>query len=366
MEKQIISTISDNKTMRKSGIELLRIFAAVSVIVLHYNTQGAFASVQSGSLNKLILYIAESVCICAVDIFILVSGYFLAKTNKRSVGKIIELVLQVIIFRLLYYFAAVVFGREEFSIKVVLIKLVPNNYYIILYAALYFISPYINILFEKLSSQGRRKYIITMLVLFSLWPVCRDLSGELLSKEWFGLSTISAWGNSRGFNITNFALIYSLGAYLRYEGIPKWLNKAQNTVFCVVGCVFIILLWSIANDFTHINGLRSAWVYHNPFVILLTVSLFALFKKIKLESRIVNDLAKASFVCFLVHGYFLPFIKIKFFVNQPFYIMILHIVICVIGIYAISWIAYKAYTFLLGSFINRIDKVIVPDVEKNA
>ena len=357
--------MTSTKNNRRSGIELLRIFAALSVIVLHYNSEGAFAAVPAGSLNKLILFFAESICICAVDIFILVSGYFLGKTNKRALGKILELVLQVIVFRLLYYFAAVVLGREDFAIKSVLIKLIPNNYYVILYAALYFISPYINILFEKLSSSGRRKYIVTMLVLFSIWPIFHDLSGELLSKEWFGFSTISAWGNSQGFNITNFTLIYSLGAYLRFEGIPKWLGKTKNVVLCFLGCVFVILLWSIANEFMYINGLRSAWVYHNPLVILLTMCLFACFEKIKFESNIINELAKASFVCFLIHGYFLPFIKIKFFVNQPFYVMVLHMVICAILIYIMSYIAYNAYTLVLGRLFKRVDKVIVPDTEKS-
>ncbi len=353
------------KSNRRSGIELLRIFAAVGVIILHYNSGKAFDYVESGSLNKLILFLAESICICAVDIFVLISGYFLAKTNKRSIGKILELVLQVIVFRFLYYFAAVVLGREDFAIKSVLIKLIPNSYYVILYMALYFTSPYINILFEKLSSTGRKKFIVTILVLFSIWPTFHDLSGELLSKEWFGLSTISAWGNSQGFNIINFSLIYSLGAYLRFEGIPKWLGKTNNVALCSLGCVFVILLWSIANEFMYMNGLRSAWVYHNPLVILLTVCLFACFEKIKFESNIINELAKASFVCFLIHGYFLPFIKIKFFVNQPFYVMVLHMVICAILIYIMSYIAYKAYTLVLGRLFKRVDKVIVPDTEKS-
>ena len=100
--------------------------------------------------------------------------------------------------------------------------------------------------------------------------------------------------------------------------------------------LLIIFAWSIVNKYTTLYELRSAWVYHNPFVISMAVMLFLLFSKISLKNKIVNKLSGASFTYFLFHGYLLNRIGIEKYVVQPFYIMLLHIVITVLMIYIIS------------------------------
>ena len=67
------------KKDRQSGIELLRILAACMVIVLHYNDGGAFEHTRMG-YNRTILFLLESMCICAVDLFILITGYFMCSS----------------------------------------------------------------------------------------------------------------------------------------------------------------------------------------------------------------------------------------------------------------------------------------------
>ena len=85
---------------RQSNIELLRILAILVVILLHYNNDssgGGFRFVEPGSLNQGILFLIECCAVCAVDLFVLVSGYFLSKTEKRDPWKAVELVVQVIL-----------------------------------------------------------------------------------------------------------------------------------------------------------------------------------------------------------------------------------------------------------------------------
>ena len=73
------SVKSSTKT-RQSNIELLRIFAAFGVIILHYNNAGiggGFAAVADGSLNQFIMMTLEMMVICAVNLYVLISGYFM-------------------------------------------------------------------------------------------------------------------------------------------------------------------------------------------------------------------------------------------------------------------------------------------------
>lgn len=86
---------------RQSNIELLRILAVMGVIVLHYNNRsmgGGFLFTQSLPINHFILKVIESVNISAVDLFMLISGYFLITSDKRNILKPIQLFFQVIIF----------------------------------------------------------------------------------------------------------------------------------------------------------------------------------------------------------------------------------------------------------------------------
>ncbi len=63
---------------RKSNIELLRIILMMMVITLHFNIPSGHAIELASNvpLNLNILYILESFSICAVNTFVLITGYF--------------------------------------------------------------------------------------------------------------------------------------------------------------------------------------------------------------------------------------------------------------------------------------------------
>jgi surface polysaccharide O-acyltransferase-like enzyme len=82
---------------RDSNIELLRVLASMAVIMLHFNSGGAFSEVKLDSANGIILYILEGISICSVDLFVLISGFFLSKTFKRKSIKPVMLIFEVIV-----------------------------------------------------------------------------------------------------------------------------------------------------------------------------------------------------------------------------------------------------------------------------
>ena len=89
-----------NSIERNSNIELLRILCAISVILLHFNITGIPLST---GLNKVLLYGFEALTIVAVDMFILISGYFLCQTEKRNYKKIVEIIAEVICIKVFLY-----------------------------------------------------------------------------------------------------------------------------------------------------------------------------------------------------------------------------------------------------------------------
>ena len=162
------------RTERQSNIELLRILATCMVIVLHYNGlgNGGFATVSDGSLNQLILVLFETISICAVNVFVITTGYFLCKTNTRDFLKPLGLVAQVVVFAVLF-FSLVKLTLPDITIDHLFESLFSTNWYVYIFFALYLISPFINVMWDRLNLSGKRILLTFSIFLFSIYPTVR-------------------------------------------------------------------------------------------------------------------------------------------------------------------------------------------------
>lgn len=337
-------------TSRDSGIELLRILAAFAVIILHYS--GRARILVDGTINYQILVFLESLCIGAVDVFIMISGFFLCTKNERNIRKPFSLILQLILFHQAYFMLSMILGNHEFNINRFIKGFFPTNYFVTLYVVLYLVSPYINRVFRDLSQDGWKYFLVIVFCLFSIYPITVDVINELVGEKWFGLSSIGAWGSQQGFTIVNFILAYCLGAAIRLSNIFSFHN---SKCFAVMMCSLLtIFIWAEVNEKMTLNGLRSAWCYHNPFVLLFSVSCLIFFMKMKFKNTIINELSKAAFTCFLLHPYCLYYMQIGKFVRSSPFIMCCHLFVSIIVVFLLSWIVYKIYSFVVEPLLNRI------------
>lgn len=344
--------ITEKKPERESGIELLRILTMFGVVILHYNNKdigGAFSYVGNGSVNEAILYFLEGVFICAVDLFVLISGFFLVNTQKRKAVRTIELIVQVIAFRLLIYLAGVVLQSEPFSAESLVECLIPNNYFVTLYIVVYILSPYINIILHK---ADLKQFVLLIFIVFSVLPSFVDLVQELLGHRWSGICTIGSGGTQSGYTIVNFLMMYCIGGAIRLTKIYERFNNRK-----IIPACFSLLIAVILAEFGKETP-GFAWEYCNPLVILEAVCVFLLFKNIHFSSRIVNNLAKASFTCYLIHQVFFNVINIEYYVQRPFYIMLLHIIVSVAAIYLISFGVYWIYNAVTVPLFRKLDQYL--------
>ena len=163
MKQVNTDSIKIKKTQRVSGIELLRIFALLAVIMIHYCDKAL--PLINNSLNLSVMLLSRSISSCAVDVFILISGYFMVKSNTRLVGKPVNILTQVIYRNLLIYGLLIVLGLKAFELKYFAFRLVPASYYPVLFVVLYLISPYINRILTSLSSKDLRTFIIVVFLI---------------------------------------------------------------------------------------------------------------------------------------------------------------------------------------------------------
>ncbi len=348
------------KTERQSNIELLRVLAILGVVVLHYNNPilgGGMTYAQEGGLNFYILYLFESCFVSAVDLFMLISGYFLIASNSRNIWRVIELIVQVMVFNLGYYIISTLIGHNEISIKHAVSSLIPSNYFVILYCLVFLVSPFINKLMKVLNAGQLRIFMLFIFLAFSIYPTLVDVLGEFAGSQIMGLSTVGAYGSQWGYSAVNFMLMYCIGAYLRIRGLDEWSRKKALLLFGV--CALGALLWSRANDFIGYFTEKSAYEYCNPLVIFMAISIFIVFAKTDLGVRKwINHLAKGSFTVYLTHGFFIRHVGIENFVQGNVLLMLVHIIIVAVGLYLIGYMCFVIYDLITKPFWRFVENGI--------
>lgn len=347
-----------DKGIRQSNIELLRIISILGVIILHYNNiyfGGGFQFAQG--INRYVLYYLESLSIGGVNLYVLISGYYLCQNNKRILAKPIKLILQVMSFNIILYMIQIALHMYSFTKQGLFLNLLPNNYFAILYCTLYLFSTFLNYMFQKSVENGKEnQLLVTGLILFSVSPIMLDVMQEVLGRDFGGLSSIGIAGSQNGYSIINFMLMYIIGAWIhkKEEKILPVLSKGK-CLMGILGVAFLIVLWRMITEKMS-TAPKTAWSYCNPAVILIAVLFFCLFKQLKIKnSQIINRFSKATFTVFLVHTFVLVhYCNISNQVQGSLVKMILSLIGTIICAYIVGVVADIVYTVSVGYVINVI------------
>lgn len=343
-------------TRRDSNVELLRIIMAFGVIVLHINGQewNILQKATSFNLQSIGIGLLEVIFSVSVNVFLLIFGYYQVDKNKIEIAKVINMLMHVIYYNILFYFVCIFVGIESFSFYNLIIKCIPFNYYVIIYIAVYLLSPYVNIVITQLSSDELNKLVITVFFICSIEPFSVDILEKIGNHEAYGLSFVSMYGDDGGYTLVNFILMYILGAAVRKkeELRDRWsINIGGiyifSTVFLVIGFMYSLFK----------NSLPFLLNYNNPILIISSICVLCLFKNINMKcSMAINKIAKATFTIYLVHNYIL---KILFVLLSDLKeIQISAIGIIIIGAFVTFVLSYIVYIVfekpfsVIYSFVN--------------
>lgn len=292
---------------RTSNFEIMRILSMFFIVFYHFiiATGGDLVEVTNGNM-RLILYLLSMLMMVHVNSYILITGYF--QYNKKfKLRKLIDLLIMAytykVIIGIIYLFIGIP-PLEKIQIIRIFNPLEFDNYWFIrIYILLYILSPYINIIIEKLNKKEHLKLIIILFILFSC-------ISTLTNQR-----TIS----DTGFSIVHFVYLYILGAYLnKYNVLDTIKEKIKNRnisivlirMYIVCGLINFLLygLFSNALAFTHKGILfeisntmvNNLFYYQTPILIIQSIAYFLFFNTFSFTNNLVNKVSSCILSVYLI------------------------------------------------------------------
>lgn len=328
---------------RSSNFELLRIILILMVIVLHYfngEMGGLLKNVEKWSLNFYLSHFIESLCIIAVNVFIIITGYFSYKKTSIKISKPLNLYALSIFYGIIISGIIFFLQKNNLSLSIIknLVQTIFSRWFVVIYCILYLLIPYINKLISNLSKKQLKTLIIINSIFFYIW------------YTFFTNATIA----DGGYGIVNFINLYMIGAYIRLYR-KETPSKLKNFSIYIV-CTLITTLYSLFAN--------RPWAYSTIFNLISSIAFFELFRGINIyNSKIINTLSSYTFAIYIIHeNSFLVRILYRNFFKSDLYwnsnYMILNLIISVISIYIICIVIEFFRRLIFKKLIDdNIDKV---------
>lgn len=352
------------KRERKSNIELLRVLSMIMIVFYHFFVHGEF-EITSLSTNAVIMEILSLGGRIGYDCFIIISGYFLIKSEFK-INKLLRFIFQVTFYSIGLYLIFLISGKIKFGIKTFANALLPiiymNYSFATEYVILLFISPYLN---KFIYSVERKQLQNLIIILFTCWSIIPTIfNGDM------GFSSVGL-----------FVYLYLIGAYIRIYEV-KWMRSFKINVsglFVMIGCLILsVIIFNVAG--IKIPTLFSKATHFSEAtyvpVVLSSIFLFLIFKNIDMKySKAINVISSATFGVLLIHDneYVRNFLWIEVFKNSSMIkskYFIIYEILVVLSVYIVCTIIEIIRSRLIeqplfnialkntkiNNFLNRVNK----------
>jgi len=279
---------------RQANIELLRIIAMLMVVALHYLVKGdaAVSLADNFSVINVILWLVKAMCIVAVNVYVLISGYFLLEANWR-ISRLVKLWFQMMFYSVGVPLVCLILGTGEVEqwglydwVNVLFPVQMEHYWFVTAYIILYILMPVLSAGVKHLSKTQHEWVIAGLLLVFSIPKTIIPI-----------YIPIDRYGYDFGW----FICLFLIAAYIRLYGIPVF-NRKRTSFAIYLAAVFGIWGISIVCAILSRKGLPLTYMmdmtycYNHLLVLVASVALFYVFKYVKVPQGMVsNILCKISF-----------------------------------------------------------------------
>ena len=289
---------------RQANFELLRMTAMLMVVAMHFlsHTGGLPEAGQMPGARGTAAVLVESFCIVAVNVYVLISGYFLSESGF-SLKRLLRLLFQVLFYTLLIppvlVLAGVLPAGEAFQIYHIWQCLFPveagHYWFVTAYVVMYLFSPVLNAAAGAMTQKQLRITLMGLLVYFSLG---KSVSILLFSSDRYG------------YDFGWFIFLYLTAAYIRRYGIRFFQKKKRGALVYFGSCAAVAGITLAALVVCARTGALEYYVtvpFHYNFIFCLTgaLGLFMAFGGLRIRSekleRCISRLSPGMFGVYLIH-----------------------------------------------------------------
>lgn len=268
-------------TKRNYGVDALRIVAMFFVCMVHVFGQGGLLhACDPASPHYKIFWLMEIVSYCAVDCFMLISGYTASPDKPRNYVKLAEMWFQAFFYSFVVTVALNLLGYGDGLnfrnlIRYALPVTLETFWYFTAYFLLSLASPILNKALFALSPEMCRRVLVGLLVMFSLFSTTTD-PFKLLE----GYSTM--W----------ILVLYCLGVLMqRVQLFRRW--KSWHLLILLAACV--AATWVVKVVF----GRGTLFNYVSPTIVVQAMVLVVLFSRMRLKGTVLRQLTPVTFGIYL-------------------------------------------------------------------
>lgn len=312
---------------RDSNMELLRIIAMFLIMILHANFRALSMPdaeiIEASPVISFTRFFIQTVCVIAVNVFVLISGWYGIKYKLSKLGELLfECLFFGIVCIAVYFFIEGSLPTDLFS---TLLMFQGDNYWFVkAYIALCIISPVLNSFVEKSSKEIFKDVLILYFAFVFAYSWISD------GAEWM----------EGGYSLASFCGLYLLARYLRIYR-PRWSQNKATYDFSAFGvlALSVTILVFILRMYNGWGGVF--YKYTSPNTILMSVMCLLCFSKISIKNKFINWIAISSLSVYLTHNssflrdYYDSTIR-SWFQELPYIYFVFRVALLIIVIYAVS------------------------------
>ena len=342
--------------IKNSNIEILRIFAMLMIIAHHYCWHGVYNLCHCNTslvcyLNNFIVGIATLGGKLGVDIFILITGYFMI-SSKYKFSRFIKIYLSTLFYSLLFLMLAYIFAKQQISQITINSSLFPfggNAYWFITtYLMLYILIPFINNFIHKTKKSMLNSLMIITTILWIIIPTFTNANYCFSNLVWF-------------------IYLYLVGASIKLKSFAGIFNNKNfiKKIF-LLSCTILVsyVFIKCVNNQINLVNMEKISRMQSLYIFSVAIYLFHFFKDLTItNSMLINQVSSSVLGVYLIHDNFIvrPFIWLLLFhpytmIDKSYMILHLFTVTLIVFIFCVVIDKFKILIFnKIASLLNKFD-----------
>ena len=288
---------------RMANLELLRCIAMMMVVVLHYLGKGEILPDLTGpgmNVTGAAAWLLESFCIVAVNVYMLISGYFLS-TSSFKLSRLVKLYLQVWVYSVGIGALSMITGvmpAQEVTVHDLLTMVLPvsmgHYWFLSAYIFMYAFLPFMGGAVQKLSRKQMQVALGGLLLFFCVLKSVLPVRLEL---------------DNLGYDCIWYLCVFLTAAYIRRFGVGVF-DKLRNSILLYVGSGLGIfgLTFALYGIYLKTGSLgrivKIGLEYNHILPYLAAIGLFGIFLHVKpcpKMSVVICKIAPYTLGVYLLH-----------------------------------------------------------------